>query len=76
MTGIDTKTQQERRYGDFYSPLPLADFLVWIHKHDGSEPDISRIQGHLPPKNLNCFRTGAQESWTTTPWALQGNLSE
>jgi hypothetical protein len=46
VAGIGTKAQQKHRCCDYYSFMSLADFLTWVAKNDGSEPDISHIQGN------------------------------
>jgi hypothetical protein len=43
--GLETNLNQELRYCDYYSFVSLADFLAWVDRNDGSEPDISHISG-------------------------------
>lgn len=41
----DTSWHQRFRYCDYYSFMSLTDFLAWVAKNDGSEPDISHVHG-------------------------------
>lgn len=43
--GIHTHVKQKLLYCDFYNFMSLEDFLAWVERNDGSEPDISHIQG-------------------------------
>lgn len=43
--GIRSNVNQEFHYYDFYNFMSFADFLAWVERSDGSEPDISHIQG-------------------------------
>lgn len=43
--GTETHANQKFRYCDYHSFMSLADFLAWVGKNDGSEPDISHIHG-------------------------------
>jgi hypothetical protein len=40
---IHSNVYQKFQYCDFYNFMSLADFLAWVERNDGSEPDISRI---------------------------------
>ena len=44
MYATDTSRHQRLRYCDYYSFMSLADFLTWVERNDGSEPDISHEQ--------------------------------
>ena len=43
--GNNTNVNQKFRYCDYYNFMSLADFLAWVEKNDGSEPDISHVPG-------------------------------
>lgn len=34
----------KRQYCDYYSFMSLTDFLAWVERNDGSEPDISHVR--------------------------------
>ncbi|CAH0136579.1 hypothetical protein SRABI26_00366 [Arthrobacter sp. Bi26] len=41
----DSNVNQKFRYLVYHSFMSLTDFLAWVERNDGSEPDIWRIQG-------------------------------
>lgn len=45
MAGAGASVNQRFRYYDYNSFMSLTDFLAWVDKNDGSEPDISHVQG-------------------------------
>jgi hypothetical protein len=45
VAAIETSRHRRFRYCDYYSFMSLADFLAWVEKNDGSEPDISHTDG-------------------------------
>lgn len=45
MAATDPNVNQKFQYSDDYCFMSLTDFLAWVERNDGTEPDISHVHG-------------------------------